>query len=582
MNNKKEGLRIVATALSPEFVYLIRGAGEILPDPEHFTVLWMSRVLRRGGLRLRGRPERRRGDARPRRARRRRHRRRSTGGSIATGRSAPTRGRTRRRDRYLSEEIEGLEASATMMPTIFLAVAAFVLHMLMRRLVRTQRTQIAVFRAFGYSTGRPGASLPQARPARGPRRRRPRRRPGALLRRRVLEMYREFFSFPVLEFGVDPVAVPVGLADQPASSPPSAPGGGAGGRAAAAGGGHAAGVAARSSGARCSSASRSSGRRLGFVARMIVRRLSRAKVRAAATVFGVALSVSILHAHLLLLRRETSSWTPSTGSWSGRTSTSSFHDERSRRPSTRCRRLEGVRQRRAGAAGAGRAGQRLALASDGHHGARRTSTRSSGCSTPDRGPVPLPERRAAAVPQARGSPGRRRRRRGRGARAHGQEAASSACRCRAWSTSTSASPRTRTSTRSARWIGEAGHAHRRASPGGSPRDADALGRRAEGPPRGRRRHLQGPDREGLRGHRRRVAEHHARRPAPLRRGDHLRRALQHGAHLAGRAPPRAGRAARARIHAPRDGGPPRRARTCSLACWRSPRASDSASSSAGR
>ena len=37
-------------------------------------------------------------------------------------------------------------------PTIFLAVAAFTLHMLMARLVATQRTQIALLRAFGYTT----------------------------------------------------------------------------------------------------------------------------------------------------------------------------------------------------------------------------------------------------------------------------------------------------------------------------------------------------------------------------------------------------------------------------------------------
>ena len=53
-------------------------------------------------------------------------------------------------NRYLSNEIDGLKGTASMIPTIFLGVAAFVLFMMMDRLVRTQRVQIAMFRAFGY------------------------------------------------------------------------------------------------------------------------------------------------------------------------------------------------------------------------------------------------------------------------------------------------------------------------------------------------------------------------------------------------------------------------------------------------
>lgn len=292
MNNKKQGLRIVATALSPEFVYLIRGAGDILPDPEHFTVLWMSETFAEAVFDYED----------------------AMNDVVATlGRGARVDdvidafdarldrygsfGAYARKDhasdRYLSAEIDGLEASATMTPTIFLAVAAFVLNMLMRRLVRTQRTQIAVFRAFGYSTrdlaghylklallvGLVGGVLGVGL--------------GLYFARSVLEMYREFFSFPVLEFGLDWVAVPVGL-----------------------------GISLLFAGLGAWGAVRAAVRldpaegmrpesprlfrrsllervpflwsRLGFVARMIVRRLSREKWRAAATVLGVGLSVSIL------------------------------------------------------------------------------------------------------------------------------------------------------------------------------------------------------------------------------------------------------------------------------------------------
>ena len=50
----------------------------------------------------------------------------------------------------LSDEIKGLEIMATMLPSIFLGIAAFLLHVVLSRLVGTQREQIAVLKAFGY------------------------------------------------------------------------------------------------------------------------------------------------------------------------------------------------------------------------------------------------------------------------------------------------------------------------------------------------------------------------------------------------------------------------------------------------
>jgi putative ABC transport system permease protein len=44
LNGRWESLRIVGIALSPEYVYEIRGAGSILPDNRRFGVLWMSRA----------------------------------------------------------------------------------------------------------------------------------------------------------------------------------------------------------------------------------------------------------------------------------------------------------------------------------------------------------------------------------------------------------------------------------------------------------------------------------------------------------------------------------------------------------
>jgi putative ABC transport system permease protein len=53
--------------------------------------------------------------------------------------------------RYLSEEFRQLEQMATMFPAIFLSVAAFLLNVVVTRLIATQRDQVAILKAFGYS-----------------------------------------------------------------------------------------------------------------------------------------------------------------------------------------------------------------------------------------------------------------------------------------------------------------------------------------------------------------------------------------------------------------------------------------------
>jgi len=54
-------------------------------------------------------------------------------------------------NRFLSEEFKQLENVASIFPVIFLAVAAFLLNVVVTRLVAAQRDQIATLKAFGYS-----------------------------------------------------------------------------------------------------------------------------------------------------------------------------------------------------------------------------------------------------------------------------------------------------------------------------------------------------------------------------------------------------------------------------------------------
>ncbi|MDI5933369.1 ABC transporter permease [Halomonas kalidii] len=55
--------------------------------------------------------------------------------------------------RFIEEELAQQRAQATILPTIFLVVSAFLLNVLMGRIIQTQREQIAVLKAFGYGDG---------------------------------------------------------------------------------------------------------------------------------------------------------------------------------------------------------------------------------------------------------------------------------------------------------------------------------------------------------------------------------------------------------------------------------------------
>src|SRR5262249_28336785 len=54
-------------------------------------------------------------------------------------------------NRFLSDEIRQLQRMGTIIPSIFLSVAAFLLNVVLSRIVALQRDQIAALKAFGYS-----------------------------------------------------------------------------------------------------------------------------------------------------------------------------------------------------------------------------------------------------------------------------------------------------------------------------------------------------------------------------------------------------------------------------------------------
>ncbi|WP_019498311.1 ABC transporter permease [Pseudanabaena sp. PCC 6802] len=150
INGRWQTLRIVGIALSPEYVYAIQGTGDMFPDNQRFGILWMGRKALGTAFNLDGAfndvtlslmPNAIEADVIFHLDRLLKQ----YGGLGAYGR------KDQLSNRFLSEEITQLQGTATFVPSIFLGIAAFLLHILLSRLISTQRDRIAVLKAFGYS-----------------------------------------------------------------------------------------------------------------------------------------------------------------------------------------------------------------------------------------------------------------------------------------------------------------------------------------------------------------------------------------------------------------------------------------------
>jgi putative ABC transport system permease protein len=209
INGRWERLHIVGIALSPEYVYEIRGA-EVFPDNKRFGVLWMSREAlgplfnMEGGfndMALTLAPGANEAEVigrldkilEP------------YGGLGAHGREDQIS------HRFLTDEIAQDRITGIFVPSIFLGIAAFLIHVVLSRLVSTQRSNIGLLKAFGYSDAAVGVhylklalvavmvgtltGLPM----------------GIWLGRGLARMYQNFFRFPELKFVAGPSLVLWGI-----------------------------------------------------------------------------------------------------------------------------------------------------------------------------------------------------------------------------------------------------------------------------------------------------------------------------------------------------------------------------------
>ncbi|MGE0756775.1 MAG: ABC transporter permease, partial [Pirellulaceae bacterium] len=149
INGRLKNLKIVGTALSPEYVYTIR-LGSLVPDDLRFGVFWMGRTALAAAFDMEGAFNDVCLDLMPHADEREVLDRldqliETYGGAWSYGRDDQIS------NRFLSDEIRQLQRMGTIVPGIFLFVAAFLLNVVLSRIIALQRDQIAALKAFGYS-----------------------------------------------------------------------------------------------------------------------------------------------------------------------------------------------------------------------------------------------------------------------------------------------------------------------------------------------------------------------------------------------------------------------------------------------
>ena len=148
LNGRRQRLRVVGIALSPEYVYQVR-PGDVLPDDLRFGILWMNEDDLAAAFDLRGAfndlslrlmP----GASAEEVMRRVDHLTADYGGLGAYPRADQIS------HAFLESKLRQIRSEAIVAPILFLSVAAFLLNIVMTRLIGTQREQIATLKAFGY------------------------------------------------------------------------------------------------------------------------------------------------------------------------------------------------------------------------------------------------------------------------------------------------------------------------------------------------------------------------------------------------------------------------------------------------
>ena len=198
INGNKRTLKIVGIALSPEFVYVI-GPGDLFPDNKRFGIIWMGETALEAAydlkeafndLSLTLTRDAVQADVidqldtilEP------------YGGTGAYGREDQVS------DTFVRSELAQLKNMATILPPIFLGVAAFLFNVVIKRTIDTEREQIGLLKAFGYTNLDVGwhymkfvLAITMLGAVIG-------LSAGVWLGRGLTEMYTEYYRFPLLYY----------------------------------------------------------------------------------------------------------------------------------------------------------------------------------------------------------------------------------------------------------------------------------------------------------------------------------------------------------------------------------------------
>lgn len=209
LNGARRTLTIAGLARSPEFVYTA-AAGELVPDDTRFAVIWMAEPALSAAYDLEGAFSEALLALSPQA--------RLPAVLAAADRILAPYGGTgaygledQFSNRFVTEEIASLRISGRVVPPIFLAVAAFLLNIVISRMIDAERTQIGLIKAFGYTSLETGLHYLKfiLVVATG----------GALAGcvfgwlagRAMSELYMQYYKFPFLLFEVDASAFLIGV-----------------------------------------------------------------------------------------------------------------------------------------------------------------------------------------------------------------------------------------------------------------------------------------------------------------------------------------------------------------------------------
>jgi putative ABC transport system permease protein len=198
INGRRRDLRIVGLALSPEYVYAVR-PGQLVGDDARFGILWMGHRALANAFRMEGGFN-------------------DVSLSLVPGASSeevigrldrlidPYGGlgaipRARQLSHFfLQSELDSLHGIGRIVPIIFLAVAAFLLHIVLGRIVSIQRQEIATLKALGYSDRRVAWHYVELTLIVGVIGSLAGIGAGAWMGRGMTQIYTQFFQFPLLEY----------------------------------------------------------------------------------------------------------------------------------------------------------------------------------------------------------------------------------------------------------------------------------------------------------------------------------------------------------------------------------------------